>query len=188
MPAGTWDAGTSAYTGLSGLVQAGRAGGSGIVTGKSTGSDDKLDSIGVARVGDVRNVADNATTIFDGQTVQGSDVVAAYTYGGDANLDGKINIDDYGLIDSHVGQSGSAFGWHNGDFNYDGKINIDDYGIIDSDIGAQAEPIPLAGGLVDHLDLGVKDAGRDRLISSSPAPAVSMAPLLALGAVGVYRE
>jgi hypothetical protein len=188
MPAGTWDAGTSAYTGLSGLVGAGRAGGSGIASGKIAGADDKLDSIGAARVGDVRNVADNATTIFDGQTVQGSDVVAAYTYGGDANLDGKINIDDYGLIDSHVGQSGSAFGWHNGDFNYDGKINIDDYGIIDSDIGAQAEPIPLAGGLVDHLDLGVKDAGRDRLMSSSPAPAVSMAPLLALGAVGVYRE
>jgi hypothetical protein len=60
-----------------------------------------------------------------------------YTYGGDANLDGKVNIDDYGRIDAHVGQSGSVFGWYNGDFNYDGKINIDDYGIIDSVIGAQ---------------------------------------------------
>jgi hypothetical protein len=55
------------------------------------------------------------------------------------------------LIDSHVGQSGTAFGWHNGDFNYDGKINIDDYGIIDGNIGAQGAPIPtalLAGGAV----------------------------------------
>jgi hypothetical protein len=77
--------------------------------------------------------------------VQGSDTIAMYTYGGDANLDGKINIDDYGLIDSHVGQSGTAFGWHNGDFNYDGKINIDDYGIIDGNIGAQGAPIDTSG-------------------------------------------
>jgi hypothetical protein len=56
---------------------------------------------------------------------------------GDANLDGKVNIDDYGRIDSNVGQSGVVFGWYNGDFNFDGKINIDDYGLIDSVIGAQ---------------------------------------------------
>jgi hypothetical protein len=79
-----------------------------------------------------------------------------YTWGGDANMDGKINIDDYGLIDSHVGQSGTAFGWHNGDFNYDGKINIDDYGIIDANIGAQGAPIPtalLADGAVARLGI-----------------------------------
>ena len=60
-----------------------------------------------------------------------------FTYGGDANLDGRINIDDYGRIDGHVSQSGSAFGWFNGDFNLDGKINIDDYGIIDGNINQQ---------------------------------------------------
>ena len=67
----------------------------------------------------------------------GSDSVAMVTWGGDANLDGKINIDDYGQIDFNVSSSGSVFGWYNGDFNYDGKINIDDYGIIDFNVGAQ---------------------------------------------------
>ena len=47
-----------------------------------------------------------------------------YTYGGDATLDGKINVDDYGRIDGNVGSSGSIFGWYNGDFNYDGKIRL----------------------------------------------------------------
>jgi len=63
-----------------------------------------------------------------------------YTYGGDANLDGKINVDDYGHIDSSVVLPGVS-GWFNGDFNYDGKINVDDYGIIDFSLGVQGPPL-----------------------------------------------
>jgi len=66
-----------------------------------------------------------------------------YTYGGDANLDGKINVDDYGRIDFNV-PLGTA-GWFNGDFNYDGKINVDDYGIIDFNVGIQGPPLLSAG-------------------------------------------
>ena len=61
-----------------------------------------------------------------------------YTYAGDANLDGQINIDDYGHIDTSVGIG--LTGWINGDFNYDGVINIDDYGIIDVNVGVQGAP------------------------------------------------
>src|SRR5437773_4101749 len=71
-----------------------------------------------------------------------------YTWGGDANLDGLLNGDDYFRIDSHVSQNGSVFGYHNGDFNYDGAINGDDYFIIDSNIAtAQSSPsFPTGGG------------------------------------------
>ena len=68
-----------------------------------------------------------------------------YTYGGDANLDGKINIDDYGKIDFNV--SLGVAGWANGDFNYDGKINVDDYGIIDFNVGIQGAPFPSGAGV-----------------------------------------
>jgi hypothetical protein len=68
-----------------------------------------------------------------------------YTYGGDATLDGKINIDDYGRIDLNAPLPGVA-GWFNGDFNYDGKVNVDDYGIIDFNIGIQGAPFSTAGG------------------------------------------
>jgi cytoskeletal protein CcmA (bactofilin family) len=79
------------------------------------------------------------TATFAGQPVDSTAVLVKFTWGGDANLDGKINIDDYGRIDGNVAQSGSVFGWFNGDFNLDGKINIDDYGIIDGNINQQDE-------------------------------------------------
>jgi hypothetical protein len=64
-----------------------------------------------------------------------------YTYGGDANLSGKINADDYFQIDSYYGKTGgSNLGWLNGDFTYDGKINGDDYFVIDSNFAAQTTP------------------------------------------------
>jgi hypothetical protein len=112
-------------------------------------NNNDLLSIGTVKVGDIRGVADSATTTFAGQTVLGSDTVAMVTWGGDANLDGKINIDDYGQIDFNVGSSGSVFGWYNGDLNYDGKINIDDYGIIDFNVAAQTGVFFTAGGGIE---------------------------------------
>jgi len=72
-------------------------------------------------------------------------VLVMYTYAGDANLDGKINVDDYGRIDLNIPLGTS--GWFNGDFNYDGKINVDDYGIIDFNVGIQGSPFPTGSGV-----------------------------------------
>ena len=128
------------YTGVSGMVQAGRGTGSwnganGIITSQTHATVAGLTSIGVATAAQVKGVASTATATWAGQTVTGSDTLVMYTYGGVANLDGKINIDDYGHIDTSVGLIDQ--GWFNGDFNYDGKINIDDYGIIDVNVGVQ---------------------------------------------------
>lgn len=141
---GTWEVG--GYTGITGLIQRGRNGGSwdgsGIITsGAVLGS---LMSLGIASAGDIGAAGD----VWGGHTVDGSDVLVRYTYSGDANLDGVVNIDDYGRIDSNVRSSGSVFGWFNGDFNYDGQINIDDYGVIDSAIAASGNS-PVWGGAAD---------------------------------------
>jgi hypothetical protein len=113
-PIGSWNG--SAYTGVTGLIQSGRNGGawngSGIV---SLSASKNFTTLGVAELN--------------------GDVVVKFTYGGDANLDGKINIDDYVRIDSGI--ASHLMGWSDGDFNYDGKINVDDYVIIDSNIGMQ---------------------------------------------------
>src|SRR5439155_11319658 len=84
-----------------------------------------------------------------GLSVSPGDQLVMYTWGGDANLDGTLNGDDYFRIDSHVSQSGSVFGYHNGDFNYDGLINGDDYFIIDSNIATaqSSPPFPTASGV-----------------------------------------
>ena len=177
---GTWTG--TAYDGVSGLVDTGRGSagnaqwdGSGIVTTDTRAiNNGDLVSIGVAKVGDFKNIADTTTTTFAGQTVLGSDIAAMVTWGGDANLDGKINIDDYGRIDGNVGQSGSVFGWSRGDFNYDGKINIDDYGIIDGNINRQGTPFAIAGGATFVALEGV---------AAVPEPVAG----LLLGIAGVYH-
>jgi filamentous hemagglutinin len=168
---GAWNG--SAYDGVTGMVAAGRnAGdwaGSGIVTSLAANSNDYT-TLGVAKASDVKGIADTATDTFAGQTVHGSDTLVMYTYGGDANLDGQINIDDYSNIDGSVAVGGQLKGWFNGDFNYDGDVNIDDYSIIDGNIGIQGPPLALSSGALSSA-----------AVTAVPEPVViSLAPLAAL--------
>src|SRR5205807_6946084 len=105
-------------------------------------ASDSFTTLGVASASQVKSINPGDTAVWNGQSVTGSDTLVMFTYAGDATLDGKINVDDYGRIDFNVGL-GTA-GWYNGDFNYDGKINVDDYGIIDFNVGIQGPP--LGGG------------------------------------------
>ena len=118
---------------------------------------------GVATASDVRPNTATETDLWAGQTITGTDTLVMFTYGGDATLDGKINIDDYVKIDSGI--AGGYTGWVNGDFNYDGKVTIDDYiTVIDANIGNQsgvfftasgvtAVPEPLAIGMIGSAAL-----------------------------------
>ncbi len=72
---------------------------------------------------------------FDGQPVVDGDILVEYTFVGDADLSGKIDAIDYGLIDN--GFANSLTGWRNGDFNYDGAVNGDDYTLIDNAFNTQ---------------------------------------------------
>jgi hypothetical protein len=129
---GSWNG--SAYTGVTGMIAAGRNGGpaggnpwngSGIISSLAQGSD--YTTLGIR--------APVAASVFSGQSVDASSVLVKFTYGGDASFDGKLNIDDYTKIDSGI--AAGTRGWLNGDFNYDGKVNIDDYVIIDNNVGTQ---------------------------------------------------
>jgi len=176
-PAGTWDSGTTLYTGITGQVAAGRAGnlwtGNGIVTSQALAIGGNYTSIGVAKASDARPATATATAIWAGQTITGTDTLVMYTYGGDANLDGKLNVDDYIKIDSGI--AAGLKGWANGDFNYDGKVNIDDYTtVIDANIGNQSGIFFSAGGV---------SSGGLSGVSAVPEPA--SATLLGLGAAAI---
>ncbi len=51
-----------------------------------------------------------------------------YTLYGDANLDGKVDSSDFGILADNYGDSGAV--WDQGDFNYDGKVDSADFGLL----------------------------------------------------------
>ncbi len=143
-PIGSWNG--SAYTGVQGLLQSGIGDGSwngstGITSSSAAGVS-VLHALAVAEASDVLGISGGQSADFMGQTVDATSVLIKYTYGGDANLDGTLNGDDYFQIDSNINAAGTVFGYINGDFNYDGDINGDDYFIIDSNINVgQSQPM-----------------------------------------------
>ena len=94
------------YTGITGLIQSGRNGGgwtgSGIVTAQSRHGRQLHHASASPPPRRSRASPPTDTAVWAGQTVTGTDTLVMYTYGGDANLDGKINVDDYGRIDFNV--------------------------------------------------------------------------------------
>ena len=74
--------------------------------------------------------ADNATlglATFGGQSVDASSILIKYTYAGDSNLDGQVDVTDLGALATNWQSTGV---WTGGDFNYDGFIDVTDLGIL----------------------------------------------------------
>jgi hypothetical protein len=79
-------------------------------------------------VGYASNASLNLTE-FKGVTgLTPSDVLVKYTYAGDANLDGKVDIGDLGLLAGAWQQAGKV--WFDGDFTYNGTVDIGDLGLL----------------------------------------------------------
>jgi hypothetical protein len=66
-------------------------------------------------------------TLFSGQAVDPTSVVVKFTFAGDANLDGQVDVTDLGVLATHW-QSTSL--WTGGDFNYDGFVDVSDLGAL----------------------------------------------------------
>jgi hypothetical protein len=77
-------------------------------------------------------VVDNAAlgrTSFSGVTgLTGREVLIKYTFCGDANLDGQVDIGDLGLLAGAWQQPGK--GWFDGDFTYNDTVDIGDMGLL----------------------------------------------------------
>ena len=135
------------YIGLSGLIAKaynfGDWAGAGM-TSSAAGASNGLTTLAIAPASEVLGLSGTATAMWSGQTVGANDTLIAYTYAGDANLDGVIDGGDYGIIDNFA-QVPGASGYANGDFNYDGVIDGGDYGIIDNNIQAQGAPLITSG-------------------------------------------
>jgi hypothetical protein len=113
-----------------------------------------------------------------------------FTYGGDASLDGQVNLTDLSILASHFGNTTAQ--WDQADFSYDGTVNLTDLSILASHFG---------DGVGNTLDDARVHAqfGQDLAMieSSDPAfasevsrlvPEPSSLTLLAIGGMGLLKR
>jgi hypothetical protein len=81
--------------------------------------------------------SDLGVSSWGGQPVDATAVVLKPTYYGDANMSGRVDGDDYALLDH--GMLMQRTGWVNGDFNYDNVIDGADAALINA---AASQPAP----------------------------------------------
>jgi protocatechuate 3,4-dioxygenase beta subunit len=94
-------------------------------------------------------------------------VLAEYTYLGDANVDGRVDPTDYASVD---GNQGKGHNWITGDLNFDGKVDPTDYAQIDGNQGAGYGGI--GGPQLDHLAQPPAQPTSAAQPASKPAPDV----------------
>jgi hypothetical protein len=145
------------------------AGASGIVSLQAAADPQHRTAMGYGEAARVFGLGASQVTSYGGLNVDATAVVTKYTYFGDANLNGKVDLDDYALIDRGFARHVADAHWMDGDFNYDGVVDGGDYLLMDRVFilqGGKLEPGVLAGreavfgeGYVGALLAGVPEPG-----------------------------
>lgn len=97
-PIGSSDGST--YSGITGLIQSGHAQGAWTGPGIHTSHSDAatgLTTLAIAEATDILGIAGSETALWNGQTVDATTVIVKYTYGGDTNFDGRLEIRNHRL-------------------------------------------------------------------------------------------
>ncbi len=96
---------------------AGNWNGTGIVSSSAAGDALHRTAIGYAENSALGNSS------FDGETVGQHSLLLKYTYYGDNNLDGVVDVgNDFNLFIDGISQHGST--WLQGDYMFDGKVDL----------------------------------------------------------------
>jgi autotransporter-associated beta strand protein len=132
--------GASPFAAVNALIATGR-GPAGTWTGAGITSSTAAASIGGPNpkaVG-INESAVFGQTTFAGEPVDSTALLIRYTFAGDANLDGFVDITDLGLLATNWQLSGQF--WWDGDFTYDGMVDITDLGLLATN-WQQSLPLP----------------------------------------------
>jgi hypothetical protein len=90
-------------------------------------------------------------TSFNGFTIDSTAVLIKYTYAGDADLNGQVDVADLGRLASSWQSAGL---WVSGDFDYSGFVDVADLGLLASNwqagVGSPLGPVG-PGGFMEVL-------------------------------------
>jgi hypothetical protein len=115
--------------------------------------------------------------------VDATSLLVEYTWYGDANLDGRVDGDDYALMDRGLARGLS--GWVNGDFNYDGVVDAGDFLLADASYAAGGGVLS-AGFLAEReAEFGARYVRE--LLAVVPEPG-GVGVLVAVGVMRVRRR
>lgn len=133
--------GTAELNNVRSLITSGYASGlwNGVGINSSVAAANPGLAVGYAQVSQITSAP---SITFLGQFADSNDVVARLTLGGDTNLDGDVDIDDFARLASRFNLPGS---WSQADFNYSGTTDIDDFAILASNFN-QMLPADLPRG------------------------------------------
>jgi hypothetical protein len=99
-----------------------------------------------------RRLFANAQVSASTGAVGDNDVLVHYTYSGDTDFNGKVNLDDYSRVDDAFNNHSSGF--MNGDFDSNGIVNFQDYTLIDLAFNSQNGTLGRALSFLDGSGAG----------------------------------
>ena len=106
-----------------------------------------------------------------------TDLKLVATEPGDATLDGRVNLADFGRLRAGFGQAAAAGDFTQGDFNLDGTVNLADFGILRAHFNHTVNSGAFAPAAISEADWAVLSA-----FEASVVPEPTAAALLALAA------
>jgi fibronectin-binding autotransporter adhesin len=123
-----------------------------------------------------------AYTTFEGISgLDDNDVLVKYTYYGDADLTGSVDLDDFNLfLAGYQDPANVPQTWIYGDFDYTGSVDLDDFNLFLAAYQANGAPLSALAGAVGDTGLS---AGDQQLMLSAIAAVPEPGTLGVLGVV-----
>jgi hypothetical protein len=139
--------GSTPHDNIKSLITSAYAGGAWTGNGitSSTARESMLgDGVGYAEATQVFSTFPATFLSYD--DVDDSSILVRYTYYGDTNLDGEVNLTDFNKLAANFGLETDAV-WSQGDSTYNGNVNLQDFNRLAANFGLPSlDPPPSGGG------------------------------------------